>query len=121
MELVINQSIHLLAAQISNTNLLRYQAAHQRLKQEAENLLITLSWASKCKVPEQKKASTNSVRFIKQHDNPNPSADPELFHDLGEVQIDTRKKVQTDTRKKASAAAVTLKSSPKMWAQSPKQ
>jgi hypothetical protein len=37
-----------------------------------------------------------------------------LFHDLGEVQIDTRKKVQTDTRKKASAAAVTLKSSPKM-------
>jgi hypothetical protein len=37
-----------------------------------------------------------------------------LFHDLGEVQIDTRKKVQTDTRKKASASAVTLKSSPKM-------
>jgi hypothetical protein len=45
-----------------------------------------------------------------------------LFHDLGEVQIDTRKnvqvdtrkKVQTDTRKKASAAAVALKSSPKM-------
>jgi hypothetical protein len=45
-----------------------------------------------------------------------------LFHDLGEVQIDkrkkvqidTRKKVQTDTRKKASAAAVALKSSLKM-------
>ncbi|CAM6022254.1 unnamed protein product [Sphagnum balticum] len=52
--------------------------------------------------------------FIKQHDKPNPSADPELFHDFGEVQIDTRKKVQTDTREKASAAAVTLKSSPKM-------
>jgi hypothetical protein len=33
-----------------------------------------------------------------------------LFHDLGEVQIDSRKKVQTDTRKKASAAAVALKS-----------
>jgi hypothetical protein len=63
---------------------------------------------------EQKKASTDGVQFIKQLDNPNPSADPELFHDLGEVQIDTRKKVQTDTRKKASAAAVTLKSSPKM-------
>jgi hypothetical protein len=43
MELAINQSIHLLAAQISNMNLLRYQAAHQRLKQEAENLLIALS------------------------------------------------------------------------------
>jgi hypothetical protein len=137
MELAINQSIHLLAAQISNMNLLRHQAPHQRLKQGAENLLITLSWASKCKVAEQKKASTTGVQFIQQHDNPNPSADPELFHDLGEVQIDTRKKVQidtrkkvqtdtrkkvqTDTRKKTSAAAVALKSSPKVWAQSPKQ
>jgi hypothetical protein len=43
MELAINQSIHLLAAQTSNMNLLRYQEAHQRLKQGAENLLITLS------------------------------------------------------------------------------